>query len=109
MKTEFTNTGWRIVTVTNFKVKQIVGPFFNRRKWIEFTRKHKHQPNKRNTGRFRCECCRKRWENVTSENINLAFMESKHKNQCLCEDCTGRLINSGVPFMKRKLNNKDEF
>lgn len=104
MKTEFTNTGWRIVTVTNFKVKQIVGPYFDRKRWIEYTRKYKYNPNGRNTGRFRCECCRRKWEDITSDDINLAFMESNHKNQCLCESCTEKLIKSGVPFMERKTN-----
>lgn len=107
MKTEMTNTGWKLITVTNFKVNRIVGPYFDRRAWIDFTRKYKYQPNNRNAGRFRCECCRRRWEDINSDNINLAFMESKHKNQCLCEECTEKLIESGVEFTYRKPNKKE--
>jgi len=81
--------GWVETKTEVFKIKLIVN-FQSVEHWVSF---HKKNPNLNVQTRKKCCLCRKLWETIKTGNVWLCQMESRHVNQCICDECVKNYEN----------------
>ena len=81
MKTEFTDKGWREITIKNIIVESFgEKPYMPISQWLYYNKRYGQIAAKRKL----CPCCRKKWEEMTGS-VNIVFTNKGSKP--VCDDC----------------------